>query len=135
MATLQSLATGKVPAVFAKVQAKGLMFLCDISSVDETKDSGGAVISEMPTTPFENIPCLYQPKTKSVKDELSGKFISIVQYEVILPRYFENNLLEIRADDRLNILAQDDEPAKTFRILGIENYYGVYLKVICSLEN
>lgn len=135
MATLQSLATGKVPAVFAKIQAKGLMLLCDIIQVDESEQGSDGGITPETTPAFENVPCLYTPKkgSRNVKDIEAGKSNPYVQYDVMLPRFFEDELLDVKAGYRIIVKANGEEPAKTFQVIGVQNFYGVYQMAICEL--
>lgn len=108
--------------------------LCNITRISESKDTGGAIIYGSRTTIYEDVPVTYLPTNKSVKDEKSGKFISVVNHELLLPRYFAETI-DLRADDRITVQARGNEPATVFRILAIENFSGVYLKANCTLEN
>jgi len=134
MATLESLST-KVGAVMSKIQSKGLILLCNILSNDESaQGNDGGVLPEF-TTVHEDIPCFYEPKMRYVQDVDAGKRIPIVQYEVMLPREFEGDLIEIKAGDQIEVLENGDEPGKVFQVKGIQNFYGVYQMAVCDLPD
>ncbi len=134
MATLESLAT-KVQGVFAKVEGKGLMYLCDIKSANETKDVGGRV-TETRSSSYTNVPCLPIPKERNTrKDEIAEKMVSLVEYEVMLPRKWNDVVFDLKANDQINVQALGLEPAKKFRVIGNQNFLGAFLMVICKLEN
>jgi hypothetical protein len=136
VSVLNDLSQTIIPDIFDALNNAGLGETVAVSRQTETQDSGGRVLSTWANvyTSLDTPPIL-PAKRGGYKAEQGGKFISVTEYEVKIPRNQNGTLLALRADDRLVTTARGTEPAKTFRIKNIENVAGVYLKVICTFEN
>jgi hypothetical protein len=108
-------------------------FLCNILSFDDSSQGADGGLKPDFDTAFQNIPCSYEPKTRYVQNPEAGKRVPIVQYEVMMPRKFNNAILDVKAGDRIDVLANGDEPGKSFEVIGVKNNFGVYLEAVCDL--
>jgi hypothetical protein len=136
VSVLNDLSQTIIPDIFAALNDAGLGETVAVSRQTETKDEGGAIESTWANVyTLIDTPPILPAKGRGYKAEQGGKFISVTEYEVKIPRNQSGTLLSLRADDRLVTTARGTEPAKTFRIKNVENVAGVYLKVICTFEN
>lgn len=108
---------------------------CFIQRQTETKDSQGVVSRTWANLNASAIPCTYEPKTRSRKDDGTGQWMSIMEYYVTLPTNQNGDLIAIQTNDRIAVEARGNQLAKTFRITAIKNDSGVVLEAICNLEN
>jgi hypothetical protein len=136
VSVLNDLSQTIIPDIFDALNNAGLGETIAVSRQTETKDEGGAIESTWANVyTLIDTPPILPAKGRGYKAEQGGKFISVTEYEVKIPRNQGGTLLSLRADDRLVTTARGTEPAKTFRIKNVENVAGVYLKVICTFEN
>jgi hypothetical protein len=136
VSVLNDLSQTIIPDIFDALNNAGLGETVAVSRQTETTDDGGAIESTWANV-YTALDCppILPAKRGGYKAEQGGKFISVTEYEVKIPRNQSGTLLSLRADDRLVTTARGTEPAKTFRIKNVENVAGVYLKVICTFEN
>lgn len=123
-----------MPAVGAAVFADTLTVKADAPSTD----SGGGRIKGSATDAYTNVPCAYEPTTKSQRFQESAgdKAISTQEYLVTIPthssagtRYNLNPTIH-----RLVVNARGNEPVKTFRIITIRDDAGVVFECVCQRE-
>src|SRR5687767_9452617 len=119
MATLNSLEQIKVPSVMAKLQAKGLGELIDITGETTTKDAYGANVKTT-TTPYTNVPIPPLEKNKEGRRVVVGdKSIAYGNYKLTIPKYHEGERVDLTAAQKIKVLERGLEPEKIFSIIDI----------------
>ena len=136
MATLDSLGQIKVPAVFAKLAAKGLCELMNITGETNSQGAGGGRV-KTPTTDYEDVPVIYEPAKQSSQRVTKGEMtVSVQQYILTFPTHLNGVRIDIDAKKhRLTVLARGNEPEKVFRIEAIRDESGVVFEAVCTKEN
>ena len=125
------LAAEVMPDVFDAVHTDTLNVLTE----SKTDDGGGAKRKAVSTANNSPIPCIYEPKTNSYKNEAAEQITSKMQYSIMFPRVQNGVLVPLKSSDRLQVLARGLEPQKLFRIVALGNNAGVFIEAICELEN
>lgn len=134
MATLDSLGQTKVPSVFAKLQAKGLCELMDITGETTTKDAYGSDVKSS-TTPYADIPVTWEQSQNGRRVEVAGKPVAYGNYKFTFPVYHEGERINLTAGHKLKVLERGDEPEKTFSIVEIFDNQGVTWEVEARKES
>ena len=107
---------------------------CFITRATETKDSGGATKTTWADVNTDAIPCSYEPRTVR-KQEIGGAWVSVGGYVLTIPTNQDSTLIDLRASDRIRVIARGNQPEKLFKVIGIKNDSGVINEVDCEIEN
>jgi hypothetical protein len=108
---------------------------CFIKRQTETKDAKGVIERTWEDLNVIAIPCTYEPKTRSRKDDGTGQWTSLMEYYLTMPTNYDESLIELEVDDRIEVQARGNQPVKTFKVIAVKNDSGVVNEVICNLEN
>lgn len=137
--SLDTLGETKVPSVFAKLLAKGLCDSLKILRADEGEDEAGNNTDTRNPAEVDDedliVPCIVESTTQSIKSEFSNQWVSVHGYKVTMPTNQNGALIDLRADDRLQVLARGNQPERIYQIISIGNVMGVLSEVFCRLEN
>ena len=104
-----------------------------------TSDSGGGFYPSATANDYTSIPCAYEPLSGQ-RTDLNGKLISVGLYTVTMPTHYSLAGVPTRInldpkEHRLIVNSRGNEPAKTFRIISIQDDAGVVFEVVCEREN
>jgi hypothetical protein len=121
MATLDSLSQVKVPSIFAKIQAKGLMETMDIIALTNSQDAGGAN-KKAESTAYSSVPVSIKKQTnRYIPKQVGEKFLSYQEYLLTFPTHQSGTRInfDIKTHRRLKILARGHEPETFYEVESI----------------
>lgn len=101
-----------------------------------TIGTGGERIKGTAADLYEDVPVSYEPTSQGKRLASGDKNVSTMQYTLTFPAYTKDgNRIELDPKmQRLVVDAREDEPAKTFRMIGVGDISGVVFEVICERE-
>lgn len=124
-----------MPAVFAKLQSKGLCDLMDITGETTTKDSRGSDKKTV-TTAYEDVPVTWEQSQNGRRVVIGDKPVAYGNYKFTFPAYQANGTrINLTAGNKLKVLARGLEPVKTFSIVEIFDNQGVTWEVEARKES
>lgn len=101
-----------------------------------TKDAAGGNILDAtgnPTSP-QNVPCLVRP-ANGKEIQLAGKTVSGSVCALLIPNAFDEQLVDVDGTCLAQVAARaGGEEGRAYQIHYIDRSYGVYIKVIGSIE-
>lgn len=133
MPSLNSLAL-KIPKIFDKLNTKGLTDTMSISSATNIVDSGGAIGKQTWNADYENVPCSFETKSGN-RNIQGGKPLSEQEYLMTFPTHLNGSRIDLTVEHKFIVNSRGNEPAKTFRIIAIQDVQGVVFEVVCVKEN
>lgn len=102
-------------------------------------DSGGGYYVSATADVYTSVPCTYEPLGGQRFDS-AGKLLSSTAYRVTMPTHYDDGGVATRINldpttHRLLVASRGNEPAKTFRIVSINDDSGAVFEVACEKEN
>lgn len=133
-AILERLKQTGVPAIFAKLAAKGLAQTVKIlrRGAAASDGYGGETATVSESSP---LPCLYEARTGNSKYVEGGEW---TEHKITMPKTAgDGSAVEINVKDRLRLLKADGSDDLLFEVLDIRGREdsGVMLEINCALEN
>jgi hypothetical protein len=124
-----------LPSVFSSLNSAGLADTMTIKSESAaTIGTGGERIKGTATDAYTSVPVSYEPASAG-KRIVGDKATSSVQYVLTFPTHASGSRINIDPKiHRLIVASRGNEPAKTFRILGIRDVSGVVFEAVCERE-
>lgn len=130
-----------LPSVFGSLNTAGLVDTMTITAeTAPTIGTGGERIKGTPTNAYTSVPVSYEPLRQGRENLLAGdKAIDSHRYILTFPTHTAAGArINLNpATQRLVVNARPspgDEPAKTFRIIGVGDVSGVVYEVVCTKE-
>lgn len=126
-----------LPNVFSSLNTAGLVDTMTVKSESATStDSGGGRIKGTASDAYTSVPVSYEPVTSGKRIIGGDKAISTMQYALTFPTHTSAGS-RINIDPKIHRLvvnARGNEPAKTFRIIAVQDVSGVVFECICERE-
>lgn len=122
--------------VMPKVARAVFPDLADITAFANVSDGAGGQYTTA-TTPYEDVPCTYEPIDIEFRRTVSDRTVSVQEYRVTMPTHDADAVrIDLNPEThRITVQARGNEPAKVFRIISIGDVSGVVFECICHREN